>query len=154
MRIRDKFLANERGAVAFEMPIVFLFLMIVLFLPFADLAIAGFQFLSAWQALRNFGQYLQYNPPPDVTNWNATGTGAWKPSLNMTAAGYPISNLTVKCGDLNTACSSSNPGWPSYYYYETTVTLSPMVSRTWLCTSTSSPSNPCSFKLPYSERFQ
>ena len=57
-------LSDQRGAVAFEMPIVCLFMMMSLLLPLADLAIAGFQFISAREALRAFGQYI---PVPSAT---------------------------------------------------------------------------------------
>ena len=127
------FIANQRGAVALEMPAVVLFLMMSLLLPLADLAIAGFQFVSAWGALRNFGQYLQYNPPPDVTN-----TSGWE-SLVLAKADprFPINNLQVVVD-----------GPIKYYSYATTVTLAPMVLRV-LCNA-----DPCSFTLSYSERFQ
>jgi hypothetical protein len=114
------------------MPIVYLFMMMSLLLPLADIAIAGFQFVSAWQALRAFGQSIQYNPPPDVTD-----TGVWKSTLPNTVAGYPISNLQVVVD-----------GPIKYFSYTTTVTISPMVLSSVLCTSS------CSFTLPYSERFQ
>ena len=131
------FIANQRGAVALEMPAVVLLLMMSLLLPLADLAIAGFQFVSAWGALRNFGQYLQYNPPPDVTN-----TSGWKSRVLAKAdPRFPINNLQVVVD-----------GPIKYYSYATTVTLSPMVLGPplgVLCTA-----NPCSFTLPYSERFQ
>jgi hypothetical protein len=133
-------LSDQRGAVALEMPIVWLFLMIFLLLPLADVAIAGFKFISAWQALRAFGQYAQYHSPQVVAS-----------KLPTTVAGYPISNLQVVCGDA--ACSPSNTLPPKYYSYTTTVTLSPItpVLRQVLCGS----ANPsCSFTLPYSERFQ
>src|SRR5215471_2730114 len=132
------------------MPIVWLFMMMSLLLPLADLAIAGLQFVSAWGALRAFGQYVQYHSPPDVTN-----TSSWTSSLPTTAAGYPISNVQVLCGDTNAGavCSSTNVTLPTKYYsYTTTVTLSPMVLGPVLCTSRNA--NPCSFTLPYSERFQ
>jgi hypothetical protein len=141
-------LSDQRGAVALEMPAVVFFLMISLLLPLADLAIAGFQFVSAWGALRAFGQYVQLHPPPDVTN-----TSSW--TLPTTVAGYPISNVQVLCGDTNAGavCSSANVTLPTKYYsYTTTVILSPMVLRSVLCTSSNG--NPCSFTLPYSERFQ
>ena len=54
-------LSDQRGAVAFEMPIVWLFMMMSLLLPLADVAIAGFRFISAWGALRDFGQCTQYH---------------------------------------------------------------------------------------------
>ena len=55
-------LSDQRGAVAFEMLIVCLFMMMSLLLPLADVAIAGFQFVSAWEALRAFGQYIAVQP--------------------------------------------------------------------------------------------
>ena len=145
-------LSDQRGAAALEMPIVCLFMMISLLVPLADLAIAGFQFVSAWGALRAFGQYVQYYPPPDVTN-----TSSWTSTLPTTVAGYGISNVQVLCGDTNAGavCSSSNVTLPTKYYsYTTTVTLAPMTPwlRPLLCTSGNA--NPCSFTLPYSERFQ
>ena len=76
-RSPGSFLADQRGAVAFEMPIVYLFMLMVLLLPLSDVASFGFQFISAWEALRAFGQYVQYNPPADVTNttgWPSTTT--------------------------------------------------------------------------------
>jgi hypothetical protein len=147
---KNSFIADQRGAAALEMPSVCLFMMIGLLAPLADLAIAGFQFVSAWGALRAFGQYTQYNSPPDVTTWNAAGD--WASKLPTAVAGYPISNLQVVCGDTNAVCSASNIASPKYYSYTTTVTVSPMVLRPVLCTSSNA--NPCSFTLPYSERFQ
>jgi hypothetical protein len=115
-----------------------------LLLPLADVAIAGFQFVSAWQALRDFGQYIQYNIPPDPTS-----TSAWTSTLPTTVAGYPIKNVQVLCGDANTACTSANVTLsPKYYSYATTVTLAPMVLGPALCPSS------CTYTLPYSERFQ
>jgi hypothetical protein len=135
--ISTSLLSDQRGAVAFEMLIVWLFLMLSLLLPLADVAIAGFQFVSAWQALRAFGQYVQLHPPPDVTN-----TGVWKSTLPTTVTGYPISNIQIGVD-----------GPIMYYSYTTTVTLLPFnFLKTMLCKS-SNP-NPCSFTLSYSERFQ
>jgi hypothetical protein len=132
-------LTDQRGAVALEMPAVVLFMMMSLLVPLADLAIAGFQFLSAQEALRAFGQYAQHRNSQDVAS--------------TTVAGYLISNLRVVCGDTNLDCSPSNITLtPRYYSYTTTVTLSPMVLRPVLCTSGNA--NPCSFTLSYSERFQ
>jgi hypothetical protein len=145
---RDSFLADRRGAVALETVVVLFFMMIGLLVPLADVAVAGFQFVSAWGALRAFGQYVQLHPPPDVTN-----TLGW--ALPTTVAGYPISNVRVLCGDAGAGavCSSTNVTLPTKYYsYTTTVTVAPMVLRLVLCSSGNA--NPCSFTLPYSERFQ
>jgi hypothetical protein len=142
---KNSFIVDQRGAIALEMPSVWLFLMMSLLLPLADVAIAGFQFVSAWGALRAFGQSIQYNTPPDVTN-----PSGWKSSVLAKAdPRFPISDLQVICGDTNLVCSGGNIASPKYYSYTTTVTLSPMVLRSVLCNA-----NPCSFTLPYSERFQ
>src|SRR5437870_56787 len=61
-------LSDQRGAFAFEVPFVWFFLAMSLLLPLADVAAAGFRYISAWGALRNFGQSIQYDPPPDVAN--------------------------------------------------------------------------------------
>jgi hypothetical protein len=144
---KDSFITDQRGAVAFEMLIVFLFLGVSLLLPLADVAIAGLQYVSAWEALRAFGQKIQYNPPPDVTAW-----ASWKSALPTSVAGYPINDLQLICSDTMTACSAANTASPKYYSYTTTVTLAPMVLRAVLCTSNNA--DPCSFTLSYSERFQ
>lgn len=146
---KDSFTRDQRGAVAFEMLFVFIFLIMSLLLPLADVAIAGFQFISAWEALRAFGQSIQYNPPPDVTNassWTSSALAKADPK-------FPISNFQLICGDNNVACSATNPDStdptkPKYYSYATTVTLAPMVLTSVLCSSS------CTFTLPYSERFQ
>jgi hypothetical protein len=141
------FIADQRGAAAFEMLIVFGFLGVSLLLPLADVAAAGFRFISAWEALRAFGQKIQYSPPPDVTDWVN-----WKSALPTSVSGYPINNLQVLCGDTITACSAANFGSPKYYSYTTTVTVAPIILTAVLCTSANG--NPCSFTLSYSERFQ
>ena len=141
------FIANQRGAVALEMPGVVLFLMMSLLLPLADLAIAGFQFVSAWGALRAFGQSIQYNPPPNITDASAWTSSA----LAKADPRFPIQQFQLVCGDTNTVCSPSNSASPTYYSYTTTVTLSPMVLSSVLCTSSNA--NHCSFTLSYSGRF-
>ena len=146
MSRRVFFIADQRGAAALEMLVVFLFLGVSLLLPLADVAAAGFQFVSAWEALRAFGQKIQYSPPPDVTNW----TG-WQSALPTSVSGYPINNLQVLCGI--TACTTANVvGSAKYYSYTTTVTVAPIILTAVLCTSGNA--NPCSFTLSYSERFQ
>jgi Flp pilus assembly protein TadG len=146
MSRKYSFIADQRGAVAFEMPIVYAFMMFSLLLPLADVAIAGFQVISAWQALRAFGQSIQYSPPSDLT----VDTSSWASSAIAKAdPRYPISNFQLVCGDNNVACSAANTAIPKYYSYTTTVTLAPMVLKSVLCNA-----NSCSFTLPYSERFQ
>jgi hypothetical protein len=150
---KDSFIADQRGAVAFEMPIVYLFMCFSLLLPLADVAAAGFQFISGWAALRGFGQYIQYNNPPDPTN-----PGTWRSGLQTTVSGYTIGNIQVRCGDASAVCTSGNATMtlpngsvvaaPKYFTFSTTVTLAPMVLRSVLCPSS------CTYTLPYSERFQ
>jgi Flp pilus assembly protein TadG len=145
---RTSFVADQRGAVAFEMLVVFLFLMMTLLLPLVDMAVAGFQFISARQALRAFGQAIQYSPPDDVANassWMLSATSKADPN-------YPISGINLICGDSNAACSGSNTVPPKSYSYSTTVTLAPIVLKSVLCTS--GIGDGCTFTLSYSERFQ
>jgi hypothetical protein len=141
-------IANQRGAVAFETLIVISFLMFALLLPLADLGIAGFQFLLGWQALRNFGQYVQYNAPGDVvTSWPS-----WTIPTQLDPR-YPIANFKLLCGGKMPApvCSSSNTSTPRYYSYSTTVTLSLMVlGPAFKCSN----HTPCPFTLNYSAPFQ
>ena len=139
-------LSDQRGAFAFEVPFVWLFLAMSLLLPLTDVAAAGFRFISAWGALRNFGQSIQYDPPPDVAN----ASGWTSSKLAKADPRFPIQNFQLVCGDA--ACSPSNSVSPKYYTYTTTVTLSPMVLRAVLCTSSNA--NHCSFTLSYSQRFQ
>jgi hypothetical protein len=144
LRHKESLIADQRGAVAFEMPIVYFFLIISLLLPLADLAVAGFQYISAKQALRAFGQSIQYSPPPDVTNassWISSATAKSDPN-------YPVSTINLICGGSNAPCSSTNSSPPMFYSYSTSITLSPMVLRSVLCGSS------CTLTLSYSERFQ
>lgn len=132
--------ADRRGAVALEFPFVFGFLMFILLLPLADVAIAGFQYISAYAALRSFGQYVQYHTPPDVTN-----SSSWKAALPASVAGYTISNLKLMCNTVE--CDTTHTLSPKYYTYSTSVTLSPMILKV-LCSTT------CTSTLNYSEQFQ
>ncbi|MBR0793482.1 hypothetical protein JQ631_30765 [Bradyrhizobium manausense] len=147
---RRSLIADQRGAVAFEMPFVYLFLMTVIFLPLADLAVAGYQYISALSALRAFGQSILYSPPPDVTSASGWSSAA----LAKADSRYPITSIQLICGDSNAVCASGNSGasFAKWYVYSTTITLSPMVLSSVLCTSTTG--NACSFTLTYSERFQ
>jgi hypothetical protein len=152
MSRKDCFIADQRGAVAFEMVIVYVFLISCLVMPLTDLAIAGFRFISAWEALRAFGQSIQYSPPPDVTNPDASPT-LWATTMRAKAdSRYPIPSIQVLCGDSQLACSATNLGPPQYYSYTTSVTLAPLVLTSVLCRSGNA--NPCTFTLPYSERFE
>jgi hypothetical protein len=137
----DLFIADQRGAVALEMPGVVFFLMISLLLPIADLAIAGFKFTFAYQALRSMGQRTQYSTP-DATD--SASISSWKSSLPTTVDGYPIS-AKVYCGDPGTEAPCAGATWPKYYTFTTSFTLSPMLLRSVLCST-------CT--VTYSERFQ
>lgn len=145
MNRKEIFLADQRGAVSFEMPFLFSFLMVIVLFPLADVATAGFRYISAQQALRAFGQALQYSPPPDLGD-----TSSWKTSAIAKAdPSYPISNFQLICGDNGAACSAANTDIPKYYSYQTSFTLSPLVLSSVLCTGGS-----CTITLSYSERFQ
>jgi hypothetical protein len=134
-------LSDQRGAAAFEMPIVWLFMMMSLLVPLADLAIAGFRFISAHEALRNMGQRTQYSTP-DATDPSSITN--WKSSLPTTINGYPIS-AKVYCGDPGTEAPCAGTTWPKYYTFTTSFSLSPMVLKSVLCST-------CT--VSYSERFQ
>lgn len=135
------------------MPFVYGFMILSLLVPLADVAIAGFRYISAWEALRGFGQSIQYFPPPDVTdasNWKQAALAKADPK-------YPISDFQLICGDNNIACSttnldSTNPAKAKFYTFKTSITLTPILLQSVLCTS--SATNPCTFTLSYSERFQ
>jgi hypothetical protein len=144
-RREGSLLADRRGAVAFETILVYITLVPFVLMPIADLALAGLQFVSAWGALRSFGEYLQYNTPPDPTS-----ISSWQSGLTTTkVSGYTMSNIAVMCGDANTACSSTNvSSIPKYYTYTTTVTLAPLVWKSVLCPTS------CQYTLHYAERFQ
>ncbi|WP_245315202.1 hypothetical protein [Bradyrhizobium yuanmingense] len=140
---KGSFVADQRGAVAFETVIVYIFMVSFLLMPLADVAAAGFRFISAWTALRSFGQYVQYYNPlgPD-------GTVTWGAGLQTTVAGHAIGNIQVLCGDAGAACSPGNIESPKYVRFSTTVTLAPIVLTSVLCP------NGCTYTLAYSQRFQ
>ncbi len=126
------------------MAIIYLVLVFSLLLPLADLAIAGFRFISAHQALRDMGQRTQYSPPGDVTS--ASDIAAWKSALPSTISGFAITPQ-VYCGSPGTVapCSSGAASIVKYYTFSTTFTLTPMVLGSALCTS-------CT--ITYTQRFQ
>ncbi|MGH6707930.1 MAG: hypothetical protein ACREEK_03080 [Bradyrhizobium sp.] len=147
---RGSFMADQRGAAALEMPFVYAVVIFGMLLPLADLAFAGFRYISAREALRAFGQSIQYSPPPDVTDastWASTARAKADPS-------YPIPSIQLFCGDGSAACAVGNTASPKYYSYTTTVTLTPIILRSVLCTSTNGNGDPCTFTLSYSQRFQ
>lgn len=149
MSHKKSFIVDQRGAVTFETIIVYSVLVASLLMPLADVSAAGFQFISAWAALRSFGQYLQYNPPSDATNASSWASSA----IAKADSHFPIGNLQVLCGETNAVCSSGNVSAAvKYFSYTTTVTLAPLVSKVLVCKSPNA--NPCTYTLPYSERFQ
>ena len=145
-RRKRSFVADQRGAVAFETILVYITLVTFLLLPLADVATAGVQYISAWAALRSFGQYLQYNPPEDVTS-----TSTWLSGLQTTVGNYAISNIQVLCGDTGPGAACTSATSPTKYYsFTTTFTLSPIVQwlKPALCPSS------CTYTLTSTERFQ
>jgi hypothetical protein len=129
------------------MPFVWGFLMLGLLLPLADLTIAGVRFISAFQALRDMGESIQYRPPPDVTS--STSITSWQNSL-PTVPGYTV-NANVYCGyppsPTTLAPCASAATLPQYYVFTTSFTLSPIIPmlQSVLCST-------CT--VNYSQRFQ
>jgi hypothetical protein len=132
---------DQRGAASLEMTIVSLFMMLFLLVPLADLAVAGFNYIAAHQALRDMGQRTQYSNP-DATD--STSISTWQSSLPTTVDGYTVS-ATIKCGDAGTAAPCVGTTWPKYYFFSTSFILSPMVLGRWLCST-------CT--VTYTQRFQ
>ena len=141
MSKKGSFIADQRGAVAFETIIVYGFMSFSLLLPIADVAVAGLKFNSAYQALRDMGQLTQYSNP-DATDPASIST--WQSSLPTTVDGYTVS-ATVKCGDAGTAAPCAGTDFPKYYLFSTSFTLSPMVLGSLFCST-------CT--VNYSQRFQ
>lgn len=135
------FVADQRGAVAFETIIVYLFMVTSLLLPLADVAVAGLKFNSAYQALRDIGQRTQY-AVPDATD--PTSIASWKSALPTTVDGYSVS-AKVYCGDPGTEAPCAGTSFPKYYIFSTSFTLSPIVLGSVLCST-------CN--VNYSQRFQ
>jgi len=118
---KDSFIADQRGAVALETLIVILFMILLLLLPLADLAIAGFNFMAAQQALRDMGPRVQFSPPADVTS-----IASWQSSLPSKVDGYSVS-VQVYCGNPAASPCASNATLPKYYTFTTTFNLSPFI---------------------------
>jgi hypothetical protein len=141
-----RLLADRRGIVAFEVPTIMVLLVLGFIIPLADFSVFGYTYISAFQAMRDTGQYMQYHPPSDVT---ATYT---LPSSASTIGKYQITNIQIMCG--SAVCSSSNLASPKYYTFQTSFTLTPSsIMRPILCTSGNS-TNRCKYTLNYTERFQ
>ena len=127
------------------MVLVYPFLMLGYLLPLADVAIAGFRYLSARQALRAFGQSIQYSPPDDLAN-----TSSWRQPPSPRRISSTIRSPTSN----SFAATAALPARPQAIQrrrniiHSTTVTLSPIVLSSVLCSSS------CTFTLSYSERFQ
>lgn len=138
LRTLNRLRADKRGVAALEFTLVFSLLFIGMLLPIVDLGIAGAQYIGAVSALRDVGIYAQYHNPPDVTN-----TSGW--SLPISNSGYTIST-TLMCG--TAVCGSSNVASPKWFQFSTTLTLSPLVLTSILC------SGSCTKTISYSERFQ
>ena len=63
-------LADRRGVAAFEFIIIAPFLIFVLLLPIADVAVAALRYMQVRQAMRDLGALVQYNQPPDLTSFS------------------------------------------------------------------------------------
>jgi hypothetical protein len=137
-------IGDQRGAAAFEMAAVYIFLVFSLLLPLADLAIAGFRFISAHQSLRDMGARTQYSSPGDVTSSSDITT--WKTGLPSAISGFTITTK-IYCGSPGTEapCGSGAASVMKYYTFTTSFTLSPMVLGSVLCST-------CT--LTYTQRFQ
>lgn len=135
--------SDRRGAASFELVLIYPILLLGIMLPLADLAAAGYRYISARQALHAFGQYLMYAPPDDLAD-----TSGWFASVQTKADAldFTITNLEVMCGEA--ACSGANLAKPKYYTFDTTVTLTPIVLTSVLCPSS------CTYTISYSARFQ
>src|SRR5882757_10776003 len=123
MSHKDSFIADQRGAVAFEAMIVYLFMVTTLLLPLADVGVAVLRYNSAYQALRDMGQRTQYS---NLDATDPTSISTWQSSLPTTVAGYTVS-ATIKCGDAGAAPPCAGTTFPKYYIFSTSFTLSPMV---------------------------
>ena len=138
-------LADRRGVAAFEFIIIAAFLIFVLLLPIADVAVAGLRYMQVRQAMRDLGALVQYNQPPDLTN-----AGTW-PTLPTTVGTFSVTigtvfptsenqiNITVSCGTpvngaaAGPACTSAdltNPSTPKYVWMGAVVKLNPIVLKT------------------------
>jgi hypothetical protein len=125
--------------------------MLFLLLPLADVAIAGFNFISAHEALRDMGQRVQYSPPPGVRVADTATFNTWQSQLPTTVGGYPVS-VEVYCAtspDTLAPSDACTPTIAKYYKFTTSFSLktplSPLVRGLGLCST-------CT--VTYSEPFQ
>ena len=140
-------LADRRGVAAFEFLIIAAFLLFVLLLPIADVAVAALRYMQVRQAMRDLGALVQYNPPPDLTTFSAatwTTLPATVGTFTVTiGTGFPTSenqiNITVSCGTppngaaagpACTAADLTNHSTPKYVWMGAVVKLNPIVIKT------------------------
>jgi hypothetical protein len=141
-------LADRRGAAAFEFIIVAAFLLFALLLPIADVGVAALRYMQVRQAMRDLGAFVQYNPPPDLTNFSAATWNTLPATMGTFTVTigtvFPASEnqiqITVSCGTPPTtsavaglACTSaqlSNPSTPKYVWMGAVVKLNPIVIKT------------------------
>lgn len=151
-RRKRSLVADQRGAVAFETILVYITLVTFLLMPLADVAAAGVQYISAWAALRSFGEYLPR--AQNLNNLDVTSPSSWVSGLQTTVGKYTISNIQVLCGNTSAgaACTTANYAPPNiiYWSYTTTFTLSPITTlvKSALCPSS------CTYTLTSTERLR
>jgi hypothetical protein len=142
-------LVDRDGAAAFEFIVIAAFLIIVLLLPIADVAVAALRYMQVRQEMRDLGALVQYNPPADLTKpgtaWTTLPTTAGTFSVTI-GTGFPTSenqiNINVYCGtppltgvapDPLSACKSadlSTTSTPKYVWMGAVVKLNPIVIKT------------------------
>ena len=140
-------LADRRGAAAFEFIIIAAFLIFVLLLPIADVAVAALRYMQVRQAMRDLGAFVQYNPPPDLTNFSAATWKTLPPTVGTftvtIGTGFPASenqiNITVSCGTpvngaaAGPACTVADMAdlsTPKYVWMGAVVKLNPIIIKT------------------------
>ena len=108
---------DRRGAVALEAVMVMSTIGFALFWPIADIGVAGAKYISTLQALRNYGAYLQYHVPLDVS----------QAAYAVSVSGHSVTVQTL-CGDPpGVACAANSTVTPKYYSLSTTISFSPIV---------------------------
>ncbi|GKQ49719.1 TadE/TadG family type IV pilus assembly protein [Bradyrhizobium sp. Ce-3] len=138
-------LADRRGVAALEFVLIAGFLFFALLIPIGDVAVGALRFMQVKQGMRDLGAFVQYNPPPDLTN-----AATW-PALPSTVGTFTVKigtafptvenqiNVTVSCGTPPTvgaaagaACTTANmsdPSTPKYVWMGAVVKLKPFVIK-------------------------